>query len=81
MSTIEQLLGERFNTDVIELAVDERGANNNSVWTKVVSIVLKSKTAWAFFGSLTPKKRKKWLYNFCHDLDKIANSQVKQAYY
>lgn len=66
-STIENIMVEQLNNEI----KNHEGAENHPVWIKAISVVLKSKTAWSFYGALSPKKRREWLYNFVHDLDQL----------
>jgi hypothetical protein len=48
----------------------------------MIQVILRSKTAHGYYGSLSLKKRRQWLYDFLHDLESTVSEQhIKNAYY
>lgn len=47
----------------------------------MVKEVLRSKTAHAFYGSMSLKKRKEWLYNFLHDIKRFESVPLFMSAY
>ena len=48
----------------------------------MITVVLRSKTAHAFYGALSFRKRKQWLYKMANDLDKYERFQeIKSVYF
>lgn len=55
--------------------IDEEINNEElkKVFCAMVKEALRSKTAHAFYGSLSLKKRKEWHYNFLHDIKRFES--------
>jgi hypothetical protein len=77
---IDSLLAERLNQDIKEWQEgDHEDEEILQVWAQLIQVILRSKTAHAFYGALSLKKRKEWLFNFNHSLENLPRSIV-QAY-
>lgn len=79
-STVKQLLEDRFNSEVSQI---QAAGQQRDHWVKVVGLVLRSKTAWVFWGSMSSKKRTTWMENFLGDMEShifSKNEDVRKAY-
>ncbi len=51
------------------------------MWTDLIPSVLRSRSAFAFFGSKSVKKRKEWFSDFCNGLSRIPDEKVREVYF
>ncbi|CDW84307.1 UNKNOWN [Stylonychia lemnae] len=82
---INNLLSDRLNNDIQDWFNNSNHQGGNSIdmekmWTNLIQVILRSKTAHSFYGSLSIKKRKEWLYEFLHSLEQQPE-QIIATYY
>ena len=71
-------LFEMFNQDLVDFEKEHGESEVPNAWLECIPIVLCSKTAFSFYGTLSFKKRRDWLFDFCHTLTtEISNLQVR----
>eukprot|EP00347_Sterkiella_histriomuscorum_P010472 403376151 len=82
---INMLLNEKLFADIREWHenTNRDSVNYNDIlnmWQMIVQVIMRSKTAHAFYGSLSIKKRKEWIYEFSHNVEQLPEP-IQQAFY
>ena len=66
-STLNHLI-EHLNGQINNFTSEDHEISKTLIWYQSIKLILKSKTAWGYYGTLSFKKRKEWLYKFAQDL-------------
>ncbi len=81
---IESLLEDKINNDLQRL-IDEEATSEQQLimhFCSLIKEVLRSKSAHAFYGSMSLKKRKQWNYKFCQNIKRYESEPlILSAYF